>query len=108
MRAPDMPIGWPRAMAPPLTLTFSGSRPSSLVDASPTAAKASLISTRSRSVGEMPSRAQAFAMASGRLALEAGVRARDDAVGADLGEPVEAELLGPGPLHDDDRARRRR
>ena len=32
MRAPDMPIGWPSAMAPPLTLTFSGSTPSSRVD----------------------------------------------------------------------------
>lgn len=28
MRAPEAPKGWPIAMAPPLTLVFSGSRPS--------------------------------------------------------------------------------
>jgi hypothetical protein len=28
-RAPDAPIGWPMAMAPPLTLTFAMSHPSS-------------------------------------------------------------------------------
>ena len=28
MRAPEAPIGWPRAIAPPLTLTFSSSMPS--------------------------------------------------------------------------------
>jgi MFS family permease len=28
MRAPEAPIGWPMAMAPPLTLTFDGSQPS--------------------------------------------------------------------------------
>src|SRR5690606_14930146 len=62
-RAPDIPIGWPSAMAPPLGLTRSGSRPSSLVDARPTAANASLISTTSRSVGSMPSFLQAAAIA---------------------------------------------
>ena len=35
-----MPNGWPIAIAPPLTLTLSGSMPSSLVEARPTAAKA--------------------------------------------------------------------
>src|SRR4051794_26327319 len=60
IRAPLMPIGWPSAMAPPLGLTFSGSMPSSRVDTMPTAAKASLSSTRSRSAGSIPSRAQAF------------------------------------------------
>ena len=43
MRAPEAPIGWPSAIAPPLTLTFSGSTPRSAVDARPTAANASLI-----------------------------------------------------------------
>ena len=28
MRAPDMPMGWPRASAPPLTLTLSSEMPS--------------------------------------------------------------------------------
>ncbi len=54
MRAPDMPSGCPIAMAPPLTFTFCGSMPSCRAEAMPTAAKASLISTRSRSPGVMP------------------------------------------------------
>ena len=32
MRVPDMPTGWPSAIAPPLTLTLSSSRPSSRAD----------------------------------------------------------------------------
>src|SRR5690606_15172349 len=39
-RAPDIPIGCPTGIAPPLTLTRSGSRPSSRVLAMPTAANA--------------------------------------------------------------------
>ena len=94
MRAPDMPTGWPSAMAPPLTLTLSSSRPSSLVEARPTAANASLISTRSRSVGAMPSRSQAFAMArAGWLcSVESGPATTPWApISA---SQVEAELLG--------------
>ena len=41
------PSGWPRAMAPPLTLTRSQSKQSSRPSASTWAANASLISTRS-------------------------------------------------------------
>src|SRR5665647_942668 len=33
MRAPEAPIGWPMAMAPPLTLTFAVSQPRSLLTA---------------------------------------------------------------------------
>ena len=33
MRAPDAPIGWPMAMAPPLTFTRAGSQPISLLTA---------------------------------------------------------------------------
>src|SRR5437762_2059047 len=40
-RAPDMPIGWPRAMAPPFTFTMSASMPRSSIEARPTAANAS-------------------------------------------------------------------
>ena len=46
---PDMPIGWPRAMAPPFTLTMSSGTPRSSIEAACTAAKASLISNRSTS-----------------------------------------------------------
>ncbi len=49
MRAPVAPIGWPRAMAPPFTLSFSGSKRSSRSQASTWAAKASFTSTRSKS-----------------------------------------------------------
>ena len=104
MRAPLMPIGWPSAIAPPLTLTFSGSTPSSRVETMPTAAKASLISTRSRSFGSMPSRAHALAIARDGCVCRVRVRPGDDAVRADLGERGQAQLGGLLRAHDDDRA----
>ena len=58
-----MPTGWPSAIAPPLTFTMSASTPSARIDTTPTAAKASFISSRSRSETVMPSRAQAFLIA---------------------------------------------
>ena len=48
-RAPLMPSGWPRAIAPPLTFTRSGSMPSSRTTASDCDANASFSSTRSMS-----------------------------------------------------------
>ena len=54
MRAPEAPIGWPMAMAPPLTFTLAGSRPSSFSTHRLWAAKASLDSTRSRSATVQP------------------------------------------------------
>ena len=54
MRAPEAPIGWPMAMAPPLTLTISGFQPTPLLTAQAWAAKASLASTRSRSAAVQP------------------------------------------------------
>src|SRR6201995_4677962 len=48
-RAPDAPIGWPIAIAPPLTLTLPVSQPRSLLTAQACAANASLASIRSRS-----------------------------------------------------------
>ena len=97
IRAPDMPIGCPRAMAPPLTLTLSASRPSSLVEASPTAANASLISTRSRSAGVMPSFSQALAMARAGWLCSVESGPGDDAVRADLGQPGQARAPAPWP-----------
>src|SRR5262245_1827806 len=44
MRAPEAPIGWPSAQAPPWTFTFSCGRPCSRIAAMVTTAKASLIS----------------------------------------------------------------
>src|SRR5476651_15889 len=49
MRAPEAPIGWPMAMAPPLTLTLDVSQPRSLLTAQACAANASFASIRSRS-----------------------------------------------------------
>ncbi len=49
-----MPIGWPSAIAPPLTLTISSLTPRSRIDCTATAANASLISIRSRSATVMP------------------------------------------------------
>ena len=63
MRVPDMPIGWPRAMAPPLTLTISSVMPRSLIEATPTAAKASFSSNRSTSETDLPARSRACLMA---------------------------------------------
>ena len=104
IRAPDMPTGWPSAIAPPLTLTLSSETPSWRADSMPTAAKASLSSNRSMSETAMPSLLGGLLDGAGRLQLERGVGAGDLAGGADLGEPGEAELLGLGLAHHDDGA----
>ncbi len=49
IRVPVAPIGWPSAMPPPLTLTFSCGTPVSFIQASTTEANASLHSNRSMS-----------------------------------------------------------
>ena len=54
IRAPEAPIGWPRAIAPPLTLTLSSSMPSIRTEFSATEANASLISQRSISSADLP------------------------------------------------------
>src|SRR5205823_3094182 len=53
-RQPDAPIGWPSAIAPPLTLMRLVSQPISLLTAHACAAKASLISMRSSSDAFQP------------------------------------------------------
>ena len=70
MRAPEAPIGWPSATAPPLTLTFSSSMPSIRIEFSVTEANASLISQRSMSSALRP------AFSSAPSPPLAGVRAR--------------------------------
>ena len=70
MRAPEAPIGWPSATAPPLTLTRSSSIPSMRIEFSVTEANASLISHRSMSSAFSPALSSAF------CAAFAGVRAR--------------------------------
>ena len=53
-RAPVAPTGWPSAIAPPLTLTFSRSCSKTCAQLSTTEANASLISTRSMSLSDIP------------------------------------------------------
>ena len=59
IRAPEQPSGWPMAIAPPLTLTRSGSNLSSSTTATDWAANASLISIRSTSSSRQPARPSA-------------------------------------------------
>ena len=66
MRAPVMPKGWPRAMAPPWGLRRSskGSMPMPRAEGMTWAAKASLISTTSTSSMAIPARSSACLLAS--------------------------------------------
>ena len=63
MRAPEAPMGWPRAQAPPLTLSFSCGMPRSRMAIMATTAKASLTSKRSTSSTLQPARSRACRMA---------------------------------------------
>jgi hypothetical protein len=95
IRAPEAPIGWPMAMAPPLTLTLAGSRPSSLLTThSDWAAKASLDSTRVE-VGDGPA-GLLQRLAGGRDRAGAHDRRVDagGGPGGDAGERLQAALLG--------------
>src|SRR5690606_14929507 len=76
-RAPLAPMGCPRATAPPLTLTFSGSTPRRRLEMIETLANASLISKRSMSSIEIPALS-----AASRIAIS-GVYARYGASHAD-------------------------
>ena len=63
IRAPVDPNGWPRAIAPPCTLTRSRSSPRSSTEASTWTANASLISARSMSEIDKPARDRASCVA---------------------------------------------
>lgn len=77
MRAPEAPIGWPSAQAPPLTLTRSCGSPCSFMAAIATTAKASLISNRSMSEGRQPVRSNRRCSApTGAVAKRAGACAK--------------------------------
>ena len=103
-RAPDMPTGWPSAMAPPLTLTLSSSMPRSSTEARPTAAKASLISKRSMAPRSTPALPAALTIArEGWVSSELSGPGHH-AVADDLAQRRDPELLGLGGRHDDDGA----
>ena len=86
IRAPVIPKGWPRAIAPPNGLSFSSSIPSVSLHGTICAANASLISTTSMSIIDMPVFFSSCSIAgigprpmtSGRIAatVEATIRAR--------------------------------
>ena len=63
MRAPEAPIGWPSAQAPPFTLTLSCGSFISCIAAMVTTAKASLISHRSTWSVVQPAFASTFCIA---------------------------------------------
>ena len=101
MRAPVMPKGCPRAMAPPLTLSFSHGMPRCLAEGTTWAANASLISTRSMSSMAMPARDSAWRDASmGPRPMISGLSA-GDARRDDAGQRCDAQLGGLGVAHDD-------
>ena len=58
--APEAPIGCPKAIAPPFTLTFSFGNPKSFITARLCAANASLDSIKSKSVIFQPAFSKAF------------------------------------------------
>ena len=95
-RLPLIPIGWPRAIAPPLTLTISSLMPRSAIDAMPTAANASLISNRSTSP---TARAGPLERLADRVARLVQQRRRvgpgDHAVADDLAERRDAARARP-------------
>src|SRR5512133_577175 len=76
MRAPEAPMGWPSATAPPRTFTPFGSSPSSRLFAIATTANASLISQRSTSEVWSFAFSSVFRMASaGAMVNSTGARA---------------------------------
>ena len=105
MRAPLDPIAWPSATAPPFTLTFSGSMPSSFSTATACTENASLISNRSTSSRSHPAFSATRRTAStGVISTNLG-REPAGRLGHDARERREAERLRALLRHDDERGR---
>ena len=105
MRAPVMPNGWPSAIAPPWTLSFSHGMPRCFADGITCAANASLISTRSMSSIGQAGALQRLAARLDRaethdLRVEAGHAGRHDPR-----QRLDAELVRLGVAHHDHRGR---
>src|SRR6478736_6597920 len=76
---PVAPIGWPSAIEPPLTLTFSRSSLRSRMNFSATTANASLISNRSISSSVRPALASTLrAAGTGAFSIEVGILVEDE------------------------------
>ncbi len=98
-----MPIGWPSAIAPPLTLTIAGSTPSWFVDGDADR-RERLVDFDQVEVGDGHVRlAERVVDRVRRLGVQRVVRTGHVAVRADLGQPGEAQFLGLRLAHDDDR-----
>ena len=94
------PSGWPSAIAPPLTFTFSTSGSSSRSHAAITDANASLTSIRSRSSIVMPLRSRIFRVAGiGRSASARDRRRRSS--GRRCARGPDAELVGLLARHEE-------
>ncbi|MNN58808.1 hypothetical protein D3C81_1738780 [compost metagenome] len=77
MRAPEAPIGWPKAQAPPWILTLSCGRSRCFMAARVTTANASLISNKSTSARFQPVRFISLSMAPiGAVGNSAGASAK--------------------------------
>ena len=95
-----MPSGWPSAMAPPLTFTRAGSSSSSRRQATDWLAKASLISTRSRSATVRPARSRALRVAgTGPMPITDGSTPAT-AVLTTRARGAQAKLARPTGLHE--------
>ena len=88
IRPPEAPIGWPSAIAPPLTLTFSSSMPSIRTELIATEAKASLISQRSTSSARLAGLVEAEL---------GGLRGRPRQVGVVVGDACRSRGPWPAP-----------
>ena len=92
--APVAPMGWPRAIAPPLTFTRSGSSFRSRIALSGTDAKASLISHRSMSATSIRALARHRSAAGpGAVSMITG----SEPTAAVPAPGPEAPFRGPGP-----------
>ena len=108
MRAPEAPIGWPIAIAPPLTLTLAVSQPRSLLTAQRLGGEG-LVGLDQVEVADLPAGALQR-LARGRDRPGAHDR-RIDAGGGERGDArqrLQAALLGLGRAHHDQHGRRRR
>jgi hypothetical protein len=96
MRAPEAPSGWPRAMAPPLTLVFSSARPSSFSHREELR-RERLVHVEQIHVaeGESPARSSALRIAgAGPIPISVRLDAGDAPL-HELGEGLQPLRLGP-------------
>ena len=105
MRAPEAPIGWPSAQAPPCTLTLSCGMPCSFIAAIVTTAKASLISKRSTSFVVQPVFSVQLLDRADRRRREQARLLRMRRVADDHRERREPSLLGGRAAHQHQRRR---